>query len=877
VEGSSGQQPFTFTVSRTGATNLAASVTYAFTATLPETVGDSYPSLATASDFSAGTPFTTTLNFAPNELSQTITLNVLGDGVFEQDEYFDIRLSSPSVNWTLADSRATGIIRSDESVVGVPKYGSSAAVNEGPFDGALIRWRQVAAANGAFDEWGLDNVSLANSTFADDFDPGIDNMQWSVISNGTPNSNFVGSSGNALFMSGGPDRRAVSRILHAQPGDMLTFDLIFGDSTNGGENADPGEDVLLEYSVDGGSTWLLINTYDTEDYTSWTTITASLPTGIDTNPPSSLRFSVARDGGAALPVTVNWAVDVAGLTNPVNGQDFLGGVLPSGQLTLQSEEAVGEIVLAVQGDFDFEPNESLRLTLTGVSGTGTVSLDGALTTGQGQILNDDASYTVNPGPQFRWRQIAHSNGAFDQWAIDNVSLTGGLFADDFDPALDPSQWSDIQSGVVNTNFGGTGNSLFFTGNQTNRWAVSRRVVAFAGDVLSFGLIYGNDVNGGENPEPGEEVVLEYSLNDGASWTPLATYPLSITTWTTQLVPVPPAATQQPTALPEGNAGSTVFSFQVQRSGNTNGQSLVNWSVTGIGTNPANAADFAGGVLPGGTLNFQPGETTKTVEVQVRGDAVQEPNEMFEFRLASSGGIPAATATILNDDTSAPGDFNGDGMFDCADIDDLVGNIAQQSGNLDYDLSGDGQLTLADVDQWLLLASEANLPPGSSYDYGDANLDALVDNADFSIWFANAFTANAGWCGGDFNADGFTDGSDFSLWNNNRTPVIDVVRNADDANQVIIKLRRSVHMAAKISSGDMTFRDGAQGTATGGLGNLAKTVIRDPRWPAVQSGPLPWSPVGHNDTRQINRRHDPSAKRSNDETDLVWSSYGVLWQ
>ncbi|WP_043996767.1 ELWxxDGT repeat protein, partial [Microcystis aeruginosa] len=51
---------------------------------------------------------------------------------------------------------------------------------------------------------------------------------------------------------------------------------------------------------------------------------------------------------------------------------------------------------------------------------------------------------------------------------------------------------------------------------------------------------------------------------------------------------------------EGNSGSKAFTFTVTRSVNTTGSNNVNWAVTGTGTNPANATDFVGGVLPSGT-------------------------------------------------------------------------------------------------------------------------------------------------------------------------------------------------------------------------------------------------------------------------------------
>ena len=42
-------------------------------------------------------------------------------------------------------------------------------------------------------------------------------------------------------------------------------------------------------------------------------------------------------------------------------------------------------------------------------------------------------------------------------------------------------------------------------------------------------------------------------------------------------------------------------------------------VTGTFSNAANAADFSGGVLPGGTLIFAAGETSKTLTVEAAAD------------------------------------------------------------------------------------------------------------------------------------------------------------------------------------------------------------------------------------------------------------------
>jgi Ca2+-binding RTX toxin-like protein len=109
-----------------------------------------------------------------------------------------------------------------------------------------------------------------------------------------------------------------------------------------------------------------------------------------------------------------------------------------------------------------------------------------------------------------------------------------------------------------------------------------------------------------------------------------------------------------TSVSEGSSGSKTLTYTVTRSGPTNGISTVKWSVTGIGTNQANAADFVGGILPSGSLSFAAGETSRTVTIKVAGDTAVEPDETFRLRLTSPGDaivtVSSVTTTILVDDT-----------------------------------------------------------------------------------------------------------------------------------------------------------------------------------------------------------------------------------
>ncbi|TXI30593.1 MAG: hypothetical protein E6Q60_01075 [Nitrosomonas oligotropha] len=101
--------------------------------------------------------------------------------------------------------------------------------------------------------------------------------------------------------------------------------------------------------------------------------------------------------------------------------------------------------------------------------------------------------------------------------------------------------------------------------------------------------------------------------------------------------------------PEGNTGGTSFTFKVTREGDLSRESTVSYGVSG----EIDAADFASGVLPGGTIIFTPGSAEQVLTLRVAGDTTPEMHEDFLVNLSNSinGTLQRAAAigTILNDD------------------------------------------------------------------------------------------------------------------------------------------------------------------------------------------------------------------------------------
>ena len=118
--------------------------------------------------------------------------------------------------------------------------------------------------------------------------------------------------------------------------------------------------------------------------------------------------------------------------------------------------------------------------------------------------------------------------------------------------------------------------------------------------------------------------------------------------------------------PEGDSGTKPASFAVTLSQATTVPVTVAYATAdATATQPA---DYA---AASGSLTFAPGETAKSVAVDVKGDLLEEPNETFALSLSNPAGATLGTAqgtgTIVDDDADAPsndppGSVDPNGLF-----------------------------------------------------------------------------------------------------------------------------------------------------------------------------------------------------------------------
>ena len=105
---------------------------------------------------------------------------------------------------------------------------------------------------------------------------------------------------------------------------------------------------------------------------------------------------------------------------------------------------------------------------------------------------------------------------------------GPVLSDDFDPTIDSPLWANTDRMTVGTGCGtlASGNALVSTGNQGSTLAQAQTNnvdVGYGGTVTFYLRIPTSTTANCDAPEAGENVVLQYSTNNGSGWTTFATY------------------------------------------------------------------------------------------------------------------------------------------------------------------------------------------------------------------------------------------------------------------------------------------------------------------------------------------------------------------
>ncbi len=567
TEGDSGTTPVRFVVTRTGL-GTSEAVSWAITG--------SGANPASAQDFAAGVLPSGVIEFG-TETSRTITVLLAGDRVMEADEGFTLTLFNP-VQAKLGTASAAATIRNDEWALALA--GPAAPIAEGdagrtPFTFTVTRSGDLS---------------------------GVATAQWQVTGGGANGADFLGGalpSGSVTFAAGETSKTITLDVA----GDLLA-------------EPDEGFALGLSYVAGGVATNLSAGAVIRADDTELTLAGPGGPVAEGNVGGTPVTFTVTRRGDLTGSSSVDWSVTGTS-GNPINGQDLLGGRLPSGTLAFAPGEAVGTITLSIQGDDAVEANEVLLLTLANPTGArlGQASATAVL-------RNDDAALSVT-GPA-----MAVTEG---QGGSTPVTFTVTRFGD-------------------------------LSGSASARWAVAGSGANpadssdFAGGVLPEGLISFAPgeasrtitiLAAGDTALEADEGFTLALISPSGAVLGTATAQAVLRNDDAQLAVSAPAA-----PILEGSGGTTPVTFTVTRSGDLSGSASARWAVTGSGASPADAADFAGGVLPEGVVSFAAGEASRSITLELAADSGHEPGEGFTLTLSQPQGaslLPGAASAEITDD------------------------------------------------------------------------------------------------------------------------------------------------------------------------------------------------------------------------------------
>ncbi len=343
----------------------------------------------------------------------------------------------------------------------------------------------------------------------------------------------------------------------------------------------------------------------------------------------AFTFSITRSGNTTGSHAVNWTVAGTG-TTPANVADF-GAAFPSGVVNFAPGETSKLITVNVRGDTTIEADETFAVNLSVPTNGATL----AVTSAVGTIQTDDfASLAITATNSVQTEGNTGSKAfTFTVTRTPNALISNSVNWSVSGTGTTPANGTDFAAGVLPSG------SVTFAPRETTKTIT----VSVRGDTTI------------EQDET-FQVTLSGPTNGATISTLRATG--IIRTDDTGLAVTPMSANRN-----EGNTGTTAFTFNVTRSGNTSIGNSVNWAVTGSGATPANSDDF-GGVFPSGTVSFVAGELTKQISLNVTGDTTIEPNETFSVTISapSNGAVltmATANGTITNDDIAnrAPTDLN----------------------------------------------------------------------------------------------------------------------------------------------------------------------------------------------------------------------------
>lgn len=139
---------------------------------------------------------------------------------------------------------------------------------------------------------------------SDAFDPSPASW-WAQVQGGSAAATCGAVSGNALYFNGAGTRSATTTPMDLSAGGWVHFALKIAAGAAPCDDAEPGDDVRLEYSLNGSS-WTTLTTLNEASYPDFTAVDVAIPALGPSGTNARLRWRQLANSGAG---TDNWALD----------------------------------------------------------------------------------------------------------------------------------------------------------------------------------------------------------------------------------------------------------------------------------------------------------------------------------------------------------------------------------------------------------------------------------------------------------------------------------------------------------------------------------------------------------------------------------------
>jgi Ca2+-binding RTX toxin-like protein/Tol biopolymer transport system component len=630
-EGNSGSTAFTFTVTRTGDTTLPVTAAWS--------VAGNGTAAADAADFAGGALPSGTVSFAAGEVAKTITVSIQGDTTFEAAEGFRVTLSAPTGGAVLGTAAsAVGTIQNDDATP--PPVLSIAAADavkaEGDTGTTLFTFtvtRTDDATKAVSASWA---VTGSGATAADFASGALPSGTVSFAAGETTKTITVAVAGDAVYegsegftvMLSNPQGGAVIGTASAagtiQNDDWDGFNPVIGDA---------GDDML---NGTAAADWL--QGWAGDDRLSGWAGDDRLEGGAGNDVLLGHGGNDALDGGAD-DDQLEGGLGADALAGGAGNDRFAGTAAELDGDTVR-DLAIGEVIEVRGATFGAAAITYLgndRVTID-TDGNGTADL--ALTV---ENLASSAFTATATAAGTEVRVVA-APATLKVAALDADRAEGQSGTTPY--SFEVTRTGDLTS-AVSVGWTVTGASAGdFAGG-----AYPTGTVSFAAGEITKTVTV--NVAGDTVLEGDEAFRVVLSGPTGGAVLDAAASSAGGTIRNDDTAPTLGIAAADALKA-EGTGGNTAFTFTVTRTGDTSKAVAAAWSVSGDGANAATAADFAGSVLPSGTVSFAVGETAKTITVNVLGDTAYELTEGFKVTLGSPTngavlGTASAVGSIQNDD------------------------------------------------------------------------------------------------------------------------------------------------------------------------------------------------------------------------------------